>query len=151
VGTILFLVPPSGFAADVGQPPLPERTSVTIRGRSIEAEVARSALEQSRGLSGRPRLEPATGMVFPYPKPSRLGFWMKDMRFDLDLVWIRDGRIVDISEFVPAPRAGASLVDALATVHPREPADTVLEVVAGTARARGWAPGDAVSFSPPVR
>ena len=139
------------FAADAGQPPLPERTRVTIRGHSIEAEVARSASEQTRGLSGRPGLAPNAGMVFPYTAAGRLGFWMKEMRFDLDLVWIRDGRIVDISHFVPAPRTGASMLDDLPTFRPGEPADTVLEVVAGTAKVRGWEPGDSVRFEPRLR
>ena len=141
----------AGRTEESGQPPLPERTTVTIRGHGIEAEVARSATEQSRGLSGRARLEPNAGLVFPYARAGRLGFWMKEMRFDLDLVWIRDGRIVDISAFVPAPRAGASMLDALPTFHPKEPADTVLEVVAGTAKVRGWQVGDVATFDPPVR
>lgn len=139
------------LAADGGQPPLPERTTVSIRGHVLSAEVARSATEQSRGLSGRPGLAPNAAMVFPYAKAGALGFWMKEMRFDLDLVWIRDGRIVDITAFAPAPRPGASMLDALPTFRPKEPADTVLEVVAGTAKARGWQVGDAVRFDPPVR
>ncbi len=131
--------------------PLPERTTVTIRGQAISAEVARSASDQMRGLGGRDGLAPNAGMVFPYPSARRPGFWMKDMRFDIDIVWIRDGRIVDISPFVPAPRANATLMDALPTFSPKEPADTVLEVAAGTARTRGWSAGDAVRFEPPLR
>lgn len=148
---LALLLPGGARSSEGGQPPLPERTTVTIRGHAIAAEVARSAAEQSHGLSGRPSLAPNAGMVFPYPRAAILGFWMKEMRFDLDLVWIRDGRIVDISAFVPAPRSDASLLDALPTFRPREPADTVLEVVAGTAKARGWQAGDSVRFDPPLR
>ena len=131
--------------------PLRERTSVSIRGQRVVAEVARTAEEQRRGLGGRDGLAPGTGMLFPYTEARRMAFWMKGMRFDIDIVWIREGRIVDFSRFVPAPRAGASIMDALPTVEPKEPADTVLEVVAGTVNARGWQVGDAVRFDPALR
>lgn len=133
-------------------PPLAERRTATIGGHRIVAEVARTAAEQSRGLGGRDGLAPGTGMLFPYTEARRWPFWMKDMRFDIDIVWIRDGRIVDISRFVPAPRAGASsAVETLRTFEPAEPADTVLEVTAGTANARGWKVGDRVAVDPPLR
>jgi hypothetical protein len=132
-------------------PPLRERTTVSIGTHRIAAEVARTSAEQQLGLGRRDGLAPGTGMVFPYTEARRWTFWMKDMRFDIDIVWIRDGKIVDVSRFVPAPRPGApSAVDDLPTFSPSEPADTVLEVVAGTANARGWKPGDSVRFDPPV-
>lgn len=133
-------------------PPLRERTTATVGGDSIRAEVVRTADEHARGLGGRDGLAPGTGMVFPYLEPRRPEFWMKGMRFDIDIVWIRGGRIVDLSTFVPAPRKGpTSAVDALPTFSPREPIDAVLEVVAGTAQARGWKIGDSVSFDPPLQ
>ena len=148
--TIVLLLCGVGHADDV--PRLQEHTAVTIRGPQIVAEVARTSAEHARGLGGRDGLAPNTGMVFPYTEARRLAFWMKGMHFDIDIVWIRDGRIVDISPFVPAPRAvQTSVMEAIPQVEPREPADTVLEVVAGTARARDWRIGDAVAFDPPVR
>jgi uncharacterized membrane protein (UPF0127 family) len=147
---VLFLFGEAARADEV--PHLQQHTTVAIRGPSIVAEVARSSAEHAQGLGGRDGLAPNTGMVFPYTEARRLSFWMKGMRFDIDIVWIRDGRIVDISAFVPAPRAAqTSIMDAIPQVAPREPADTVLEVVAGTARARGWQIGDPVVFDPPLR
>jgi uncharacterized membrane protein (UPF0127 family) len=132
-------------------PRLRERTTVTIRGQRIVAEVARTPEEQARGLGGRDGLTPGTGMLFPYTEARRWSFWMKDMRFDIDIVWIRDGKIIDVSRFVPAPRPGApTLLDALPTFSPKEPADSVLEVAGGTAKARGWEIGDVVRFDPPL-
>lgn len=130
--------------------PLPGRTTVRIGDDRIEAEIVRTPEEQARGLSGRAGLAPGSGMLFPYRSARRRSFWMKDMRFDIDIVWIRAGRIVDLSQRVPAPRAeGRSILDVIPQVTPREPVDTVLEVVAGTAEARGWKVGDAVGFDPP--
>jgi uncharacterized membrane protein (UPF0127 family) len=151
--SILLLVGLSAVARADDVPPLQARTTVTIRGQRISAEVARTAAEQERGLGYRDGLAPGTGMVFPYTEARRWSFWMKGMRFDLDIIWIRADEIVDISRFVPAPRADAppSVMNALPTFSPREPADTVLEVVAGTANARGWQIGDRVAFEPPLR
>jgi uncharacterized membrane protein (UPF0127 family) len=83
-------------------------------------------------------------MLFLYEAPGFTAFWMKRMRFDIDIVWIRDLRIVGIEEFVPHPREEN---EALATVRPPELVDTVLEVPAGFARAHGWRRGDRISVS----
>jgi hypothetical protein len=119
----------------------PPRARVTIGVHVIEAEVADTPARKQRGLSGRAALGAAEGMLFPYAEPGNHGFWMPDMRFDIDIVWIRAGRIVDVT-------ANASK-DRPREVHrPREPADLVLEVPAGTAARRGFAVGDAVLVEP---
>lgn len=123
------------------RPDEPERISVTIRGFTVRAELARTAEERARGLSGRPRLAPDEGMLFLFPEPLRPGFWMPDMHFDLDLVWILGDRVVDLSRFV-SRREPEQLH------RPTQPVDTVLEVLAGTATLHGWQPGDRVRFDP---
>lgn len=112
---------------------------VTIRGRHIPVELALTPAEQARGLSNRDALAPGTGMIFPYARPEIQAFWMAGMRFDIDIVWIRDGRIVHLESDVPHDVPGP-----LPVYRPSEPADLVLEVAAGTARRLGWRPGDAV-------
>jgi hypothetical protein len=136
-------------AAACNSPDRPSETAlteVTIRQQSIEVEVVRSREEQARGLSGRDSLAWGTGMLFPYERPAFASFWMKGMRFDIDIVWIRDQRIVGISERVPHPPD--SQTDP-ATVRPPELIDMVLEVPAGFARAHGWSRGDRVQVSSP--
>lgn len=120
---------------------------VTIRGERIAAERAASLEDKVRGLGGRDSLAWGRGMLFEYDRPAFYAFWMKDMRFDLDLVWIRDGHIVDIHHDVPAPKS-ASPEGSLPTYRPREMADTILEVPAGTAAALGWRRGDRVRIQP---
>ena len=44
--------------------------------------------ERSQGLSGRPNLAAGTGMLFVFEQAGSYAFWMKDMRFPLDMVWI---------------------------------------------------------------
>lgn len=118
--------------------PQPAATpSITIRHQRVELEITRTEAEQAKGLGGRDRLAWDHGMLFEYPEPVFPGFWMKDMRFDIDIVWIRDGRIVDISHRVKHSPDGPG-----PTLRPRELTDTVLEVPSGYAQAHGWRIGD---------
>lgn len=118
-----------------------ETVAVTIRGATVHAEVARTVDERAQGLSGREGLAPDEAMLFVFAEPGLPGFWMPDMHFDLDLVWIRAGRIVDLTPFV-------SRREPERVYRPREPADVVLEVRAGTAMLHGWRRGDRVHFDP---
>jgi hypothetical protein len=115
------------------------RARVTIGVHLIDAEVADTPARQQRGLSGRPSLPAGQGMLFVYAEPQQRGFWMPDMHFDIDIVWIRAGRIVHVESDVPHAVSGP-----LPVYRPSEPADLVLEVAAGTAQRLGWRVGDAV-------
>jgi uncharacterized membrane protein (UPF0127 family) len=136
-------------ASDLPLPPGGVR--VTIGDDVVRAEVVRSAEEKARGLGGRDGLAPGTGMLFVFDEPGFPAFWMQGMRFDLDLVWARDGRIVDVSADVPRPPPGPDPnALPLPVYRPREPANLVLEVPAGTAAASGWRVGDRLEIEPPV-
>ncbi len=112
--------------------------TVTIQGQAIYAEVAESAEAKAKGLSGRRRLQLDHGMYFPFETAGTYEFWMPDMYIPLDIVWVHEGVIVDISRAVPVPRAGQEP----ARVRSAVPASTVLEVRAGV--AVGWLVGDRV-------
>ena len=106
---------------------------MTIRGTRIALEIAATPADQRLGLGQRDSLPWNHGMLFVYDEPGVPRFWMKDMRFDIDIVWIRGDRIVDISHRVPHVPGGKG-----PTVAPRELTDRVLEVPAGCAAANGW-------------
>ena len=115
-----------------------------IRDAVLQVEVARTPAAQQEGLSRRSALPPLTGMVFVYDTPVRPSFWMPPtMAFDLDIVWIRGSRIVDLT--LQAVRTDAP---PWPQYSPSVPVDLVLEVPAGTARQWGWRIGDAVYFRP---
>jgi uncharacterized protein len=116
------------------------KTRVEVDGASVRAEVADDEASRQRGLSGRERLAPGEGMLFLLPDDSP-SLWMKGMRFPLDIVWIKDGRVVDVSADVPPPRGSDA---PLPTYSPDRPADRVLEVNAGWAADHGVRRGDAV-------
>ncbi len=134
-------VPPA--AAVQVNPPLPMGRLV-ISGRvTLTVELARTPAEQVRGLSGRPGLKPAHGMLFVYDRPQPVSIWMKDMRFPLDILWVREGRIVKIEKRAPplAPTGPARIFTATA--------DLVLEVAAGFADQHRIRLGDIVQATLP--
>jgi uncharacterized membrane protein (UPF0127 family) len=128
--------PPSAY-------PLAE---VTIGIHRVQVEVANTPGRMRRGLSGRSSLAEGRGMIFPYARADRHGFWMYDMHFDIDIVWIRGDRIVDVTSQAPHDPPGE-----LPVYRPGVPADLVLEVPAGTAEKLGWRIGDPVTVDPPAR
>ena len=95
------------------QPPLPPQI-LPIEARwcleqrpslCIELEVADQPHEQRLGLMQRPALPPLRGMWFP-ARPSRpMRFWMHNTLAPLDMVFVRDGRVLDIAADVPVCRA----------------------------------------------
>ena len=120
---------------------------VTIGSASFVVEVADTGESRQQGLSGRESLDEGTGMLFVFNQERFLTFWMKEMNFPLDMVWIDAScKVVDISRDVPAPEPGQTLAD-LPTYGPETPAMYVLEINAGASAAAGFGPGEMVAFT----
>jgi uncharacterized membrane protein (UPF0127 family) len=141
-------------AAQPVPPPWRERlpaarpqVEVTIQGATVDATVARSSNEQQLGLGYRDRLEDGTGMLFIYADPSPRSFWMKGMRFCLDIIWIEGDRVVGAAESVCPEAAGTPDGELPSYVSP-EPVRYVLEVPAGWIEANGIETGAEVTFDP---
>ncbi len=115
---------------------------VKINSVEIPVEVAAGMMSRARGLSGRQSLDEKSGMLFVFSKPAIHSFWMPDMHFPIDIIWINDGKIVDISANVSND---FSLLNPR-TYKPSQPAQYVLEVNAGFAEKENIKIGDEVSF-----
>lgn len=112
---------------------------VMIDGRvTVAVEVARTVQEQARGLGGRASLPKGRGMLFPFDGAKPRVFWMKGMLIPIDILWIRDGKIVAIDANVAPPRSH----ETPAIVS--HVADLVLEVSAGFAAEMGVQIGQSV-------
>lgn len=96
----------------------------------------------TKGLSGRSEIG-SDGMLFVFPNKQKLVFWMKEMKFPLDIIWIADGKVVEITKDVPPPEGGKPL-EALPRYSPDSEADMVLEVNAGFANENNLAVGSSV-------
>jgi len=97
---------------------------------SLVVEVADTLLSRAQGLSGRAELAPDHGMLFVFPAASRYEFWMKDMNFALDFLWLHKGVVVEVVANVPPPSQAEPTP---ARVRPSQLADSVIEVPAGWA------------------
>lgn len=102
--------------------------------------------ERIKGLSGRAFLDSGTGMLFVFETESRFRFWMREMQFPLDMVWIGAGcKVVDISLNVPPPDPGIP-TEELPRYSPSGVALYVLEINGGESSRLGLGPGDPVRF-----
>lgn len=107
--------------------------------REVQLEVVSSPSSITQGLSGRETLG-SDGMLFVLPTTTTPQFWMKEMKFDLDLIWIKENTVIDITANVPHPAPGTNLQD-LPLYSPPESVDMVLELEAGKAAEWGLSPG----------
>ncbi len=124
-----------------------KRTLITINNQTFEVAVADTPSKRLRGLSGREALQKNEGMLFLFDRAGRYGFWMKDMRFPIDIIWIRGTRVVGFSENLQAEPHRT--IFTLPLYYPPEAADKVLELNAGLVKRYGFKGGDEVTiFSP---
>ena len=117
------------------------RLTVSGHGRISRfiVEIAKTGEEQERGLMYRQSLAPDRGMIFPFAKPVRATFWMKDTLIPLDLIFIRaDGTIANIA-------ANARPMD-LSIIPSDGAVSTVFEIAGGRAAELRIRAGDRVRW-----
>lgn len=131
----------------MGIPWSTETATITIGDQVIEAQIADTGDLRSRGLGYRDGLAPGTGMLFTYRSPSIHTFWMKGMRFCLDIIWIEDNEIKGAAENAcPMPE----LSDAdLPRYESPVPVRFILEVPAGWLDEHGFGAGTPVEIELP--
>ena len=105
-------------------------TEMRVGRTEVRVEIADTDAERMRGLSGRDALGENAGMFFVFERTGYYGFWMKDMRFPIDIVWIgEDMRVAGITENI-SPETFPEVF------YPPAPAQFVLEVPAGFSRSK---------------
>lgn len=116
-------------------------TAVLPSGHEYLLEVAADDISRARGYMGRDAVGPREGMIFVYPESGRWGFWMRNCKVSLDMIWLDAAfRVVHVAENrTPCPEDGPC-----PTWTPLAPARYVLEFAAGTAKAEGLTPGVAI-------
>jgi|SRR3989344_2621811 len=115
---------------------------VKIGNKTIPVEIKQTKEEIKTGLSGRRLLNKDSGMLFIFNAPAIYQFWMPNMHFPIDIIWINQGKIVDISHDVPTDFDPAAPI----FYKPQQPAQYVLEVNAGFSADHGIKIGDVVTF-----
>lgn len=118
---------------------------VKIADKEISVDFAVETPVQNKGLGGRESIEENQGMIFIFQVPDILEFWMKDMKFPIDIIWIKGDEVIDISPDAQ-PEPGVDLSQ-LKIYTPKKPADRVLEVKGGWAARNGLKIGDKVEIT----
>jgi hypothetical protein len=123
------------------------KSEVKVNGITIPVEVAKTDIQRRVGLSNQDSLPEGEGMFFVFTqKDIKPPFWMKDMRFAIDILWINDNEIVQIDKNVQPPEPGTT-DDKLILYIPNQPIDYVLEVTTGFAEKYNINVGDTVDLS----
>lgn len=104
---------------------------------SFSVEIADTEAKRADGLMFRTQMAPDHGMLFDFKREQPVWFWMKNTYLPLDMIFVKpDGTILSIAENT-TPLSEA-------TVPSGGPVRFVFEVVAGTVKRLGIAPGDKV-------
>jgi uncharacterized membrane protein (UPF0127 family) len=107
---------------------------------AFQVEMAITPEEKEHGLMFRRELPEGQGMLFDFQFDQNVAFWMKNTYIPLDMLFIRaDGRILRIAENTE-PLSERNIPSG-------GPVRAVLEVIGGTAKKLGIAPGDRVGGS----
>ncbi|MBP7842911.1 DUF192 domain-containing protein [Candidatus Woesebacteria bacterium] len=112
--------------------------------QTLTVEIVNTPQSTTQGLSSRTEIG-ADGMFFIFPQKQVRYFWMKDMQFDIDIVWIADNKVVGITSAVPKP-ANQTQDNRLETYPSPQEINMVLELKANDAERYGISPGDVVQL-----
>lgn len=123
----------------------PRFVMVSVDNQNLSVEVARTEEEITQGLSNRTSLG-SDGMLFVIDPPRIPSFWMKGMNFPLDIIWIRNGKVINIDSDVPAFMQQAVNPP---LYQPSSSVDHVLELPAGVAKTLGFKVGSTFTVTIP--
>ena len=149
---LILLAEPGAIAAQETLPPwrrdLPEgrvRATIVVGSTDVEVDLAIDPFEQQLGLGYRNGLDEDTGMLFLGDVSRSRSFWMKGMRFCIDIIWIHDGEITGASENACPDPEGTADADR-ARFSSGQPVTHVLEMPAGWMAENGFGPGTPVEL-----
>src|SRR3989344_7453771 len=86
---------------------LKKSPTAKINNYAFKLYIARTAEDKEIGLSKYKNLAKDVGMLFPFEKPDYYSFWMKQMKFPIYIIYIKDGTIVTIYKNVSPPKKAA--------------------------------------------
>ncbi len=105
----------------------------------IVVEAEKADIERSNGLSGIKNMDLNEGVAFIFEKPGQKVFWMKDMLFPLDFVYIHKDRVVEVKENVLPSSYPNTIVNQM-------PASIIIELNAGQVKLKNIKVGDVLEL-----
>jgi hypothetical protein len=130
-----FVAAPRAGAMEKGTLEIATKDGVRV----FKVDVAVTDEEREKGLMFRKDVPDGYGMLFDFKQDEEVTMWMKNTLVSLDMIFIRnDGTIARIAE--------NTKIESERIIPSGGPVRAVLEVVAGTAKKYGIAPGDKVGY-----
>lgn len=123
---------------------LRQTPKASVQNRSFNLIVAKDPKDIEIGLSNRTSLPENEGMLFIFNKSDYYQFWMRDMKFPIDIIFIKDNKIVTIHHNAQPPK---SANENIPLYKPTSPVNRVFEINAGLAKKYNIKEGDTVQFS----
>lgn len=125
----------------------PKVKEIIIKDVKLNVWIADTSDIRRVGLGGKSNLNYNQGMLFIFDsKDVQPNFWMKDMLIPIDIVWIKDEKIVKMDKEIEAPKPGTQ--DSSLTIYsPGSPVDYVLELSSGFCNLNRLKVGDKVNLS----
>lgn len=121
---------------------LKKNTTATIGNHTFTLSIARSQKEKETGLSETKLLSEDQGMIFIFDKSDYYSFWMKNMKFPIDIIYINNDAIVTIIKNAQTVKPQ----DNPTVYSSTQPADKVLEIQAGLSEKYKFKEGDSVKY-----
>lgn len=138
--TVILIILIAGFAIVVSSKKTP---TAKIGNQTLNLYIAKSDKDKQVGLSKYKKIENNRGMIFQFGRADYYPFWMKDMKFPIDIIFIKDEEIVTIFKNVNPVSDNKNL----RVYNSDKPADTVIEVNAGLSEKYKLKVGDKISLS----
>jgi len=113
-----------------------------VASQKLHVEVAANDTDREQGLMFRKEMDTNVGMIFVFPQPESLSFWMRNTYIPLSIAFLDDEkRIINIEDMAPLDEIGRG--------RSAGPARYALEVNQGWFKAHGVKPGDKCEFELP--
>lgn len=139
VGGLVFI---QNYSKKGNVPLFKKSATVKINNQSFKTTVAKSQKEREIGLSETKSISDNQGMIFLFDKPDYYSFWMKNMKFPIDIIYINSDTIVSIVNDAPLIKDRENP----AIYSSTKPADKVLEIKAGLSEKYKFKEGDKVTY-----
>ncbi|OGI58355.1 hypothetical protein A3C60_00625 [Candidatus Nomurabacteria bacterium RIFCSPHIGHO2_02_FULL_37_45] len=114
--------------------------AIQIMGQNIRVNLATTDAAREQGLSGRENLKEDEGMLFVFDYPDKYSFWMKDMNFPIDMIWIGENKEIIYIKKNARPESFPE------SYGPTADSKYVLEIVSGLSSKNNLKEGDKVEF-----
>jgi uncharacterized protein len=134
----------SSSSSSTSQPAGLRTVEMRVGSESFTLEVADTPTSRARGLMRRDSMPREHGMLFVFPEEDERGFWMKDTRIPLDIVFLdASGVVVSVHQMKP--------YDIKNTTYSARPAKYAIELNQGVAKETGVKPGDVLEVPAAAR